>query len=94
MPRGRLLTVREYTMMEIMNRITDKIEWNMKIFDAEISQKWQNEAMGTKEKDVSKKMMDYVRLPYSWLCPREFVLMFEFSTVSNGCCACQDVLLL
>ncbi|KAL1979847.1 hypothetical protein VTN96DRAFT_5055 [Rasamsonia emersonii] len=32
---GRLKTLREITMMQIMNAITDKPEWDRKIFDEE-----------------------------------------------------------
>lgn len=53
--------MREYTMLEVMNRITDKIGWNVKIFDENITQKWRDEAVGTEGRDVSEKMMDYVR---------------------------------
>lgn len=59
--RGPLLTMREYTMLEVMNRITDKDKWNIKIFDENITQKWRDEAVGTEGRDLSEKMIDYVR---------------------------------
>lgn len=31
-----VLTVREYTMMSLMNSITDKPNWNTKIWDSEL----------------------------------------------------------
>jgi hypothetical protein len=62
MCRGPLLTVREYTMMEIMNRITDKVGWEVKVFDEKITQRWRKEAMGIEGRDVSEKMMDWVKI--------------------------------
>lgn len=51
-------------MMELMNRITDKIRWDVKVFDEGTTRKWRKEAMKAKGKDVSEKMMDWVRLSY------------------------------
>ena len=58
--RGPLLTIREYTMLQVMNRITDKHKWNIKIFDKNITQKWRDEAVGIEGRDISEKMMNYV----------------------------------
>lgn len=38
------LPVRELAMMHIMDRLTDKKEWNKKVFDEEIVEKWRAEA--------------------------------------------------
>lgn len=40
-----LLTCREYTMMELMNRITDKPGWDRKIFAGDVQSKWKAEAL-------------------------------------------------
>lgn len=57
---GTILTVRELNMMAIMDRITDKKDWDKKIFDDTIIQKWRQEALGTEGMDVSEKMLDWV----------------------------------
>lgn len=38
------LPVRELAMMNIMDRLTDKTDWNIKVFDEEIVAKWRAEA--------------------------------------------------
>ncbi|KAI1127606.1 hypothetical protein F5Y10DRAFT_278054 [Nemania abortiva] len=40
------LKLREVRMMEFMNQITDKPEWDRKVFDEEIISAWRQEAMG------------------------------------------------
>ncbi|KAJ7226606.1 hypothetical protein C8J57DRAFT_1389174 [Mycena rebaudengoi] len=39
------MTVRERNMLELMNRLTDKTEWERKIFDERIVEKWRTEAV-------------------------------------------------
>ncbi|KAJ3574166.1 hypothetical protein NPX13_g4456 [Xylaria arbuscula] len=46
------LKVRETRMMEFMNQITDKPEWDRKVFDEDIVKKWHEEAMGITEQDI------------------------------------------
>ena len=65
--RGELLPVREYTMMELMNRATDKADWDRKVSDTSITAKWKEEvlaASGTKAGDgdlidISPKMVEW-----------------------------------
>ena len=40
-----LLPVREVAMMNIMERITDKEDWDKKVFDEQIVSKWRAEAL-------------------------------------------------
>lgn len=47
-------------MMELMNRITDKPDWEMKAFDEVITKKWKSEALATPDVDISEKMVDWV----------------------------------
>ncbi|KAI0427009.1 hypothetical protein F5Y09DRAFT_45309 [Xylaria sp. FL1042] len=59
--------IREIRMMEFMNQITDKPEWDRKVFDEEIVNAWRKEAMGpgVQEMDIdgdiymTEKMFDY-----------------------------------
>jgi len=46
-------------MIRMMDRITDKDDWDHKIFDEDIVAKWRNEAMGLSA-DMSEKMLDWV----------------------------------
>lgn len=57
---GTILTVRELNMMAIMDKITDKPDWDQKVFDDTIVQKWRQEALGTEGMDVSEKMLHWV----------------------------------
>ena len=57
---GTILTVRELNMMAIMDKITDKPDWDRKVFDNTIVQKWRQEALGAEGMDVSEKMLDWV----------------------------------
>ena len=58
--RGPLLSVREYTMMEFMNRITDKPGWEKKVFDEIITKKWKSEALSAPSIDISERMVNWV----------------------------------
>ena len=54
------LTYREIMMLRIMNELTDKPEWNRKVFDETIIQKWRAEALATHSANVTEKCVDYV----------------------------------
>ncbi|KAG6831733.1 hypothetical protein H0H87_004002 [Tephrocybe sp. NHM501043] len=53
-----LTTLREFTMLHFMDEITDKPNWNQKVFDDAIVAKWRTEALSG-ERDVTKKMLDW-----------------------------------
>ena len=46
---GPVLPVREYTMMDFMNRVTDKVKWEEKVFDQGIVAKWKGESVHDEE---------------------------------------------
>ena len=52
--------------MAIMDKITDKPDWDKKVFDDTIVQKWRQEALATESVDVSEKMLDYVGTTFLW----------------------------
>lgn len=54
-----LLTVREYTMMDIMARITDKTDRERKVSDDAIVMKWKTEILDVPGRDVSEAMIDW-----------------------------------
>ncbi|KAH9478441.1 hypothetical protein JR316_0008896 [Psilocybe cubensis] len=53
-----LTTLREFTMLQLMNTITDKPDWNIKVNDQEITDKWKQEAMSSGA-DITSAMVDY-----------------------------------
>jgi hypothetical protein len=48
-------------MMELMNRLTDKPDWDKKVFDDDIVSKWRQEALTVNDTgvDISSKMVDW-----------------------------------
>ena len=56
---GTILTVRELSMLALMDRITDKPFWHHKVFEQGIVDKWRKEAEES-DMDVSVKMLDWV----------------------------------
>ena len=62
---AQLLPRREYTMMELMNRGTDKADWDRKVFDPAITNRWREEALAANSRpdgkaiDISPKMIDW-----------------------------------
>ena len=56
---GNMLTVRECTMMRMMDQLTDKKDWSVKIFNDEIAVKWRQEFLAS-DSDISEKMVDEV----------------------------------
>lgn len=55
----RLTTLREFTMLHLMNQITDKPDWHRKVFEQDIVSKWKSEALTAPDKDISEKMVDW-----------------------------------
>ncbi|THC87646.1 hypothetical protein EYZ11_012908 [Aspergillus tanneri] len=49
----------EVSMMRIMNSITDKPDWDQKIFDEPITTRWRIEVLGSSN-EITPKMMDWV----------------------------------
>ncbi|MCJ1351541.1 MAG: hypothetical protein MMC33_001525 [Icmadophila ericetorum] len=47
-------------MLHIMDHITDKPDWAIKVFDEEVSKKWKDEAMATEGRHVTQKMADWI----------------------------------
>jgi hypothetical protein len=47
-----LLYVREVAMMDVMEKLTDKPDWNKKVFDETIITKWGSEALAIPDYDL------------------------------------------
>ncbi|KAJ5119067.1 hypothetical protein N7448_010775 [Penicillium atrosanguineum] len=61
----RLVTHREIVMMQLMNIITDKPEWDRKVFNEHITTKWREEVAESGE-DATPKMMDWIIKELQW----------------------------
>lgn len=63
------VSVRERRMLDFINKITDKPEWERKVFDEDIVSKWRSEAcVHSEELDdyyLSAAMFDYVGTAWS-----------------------------
>lgn len=72
------ITLRELKMLRLMDTITDKPEWESKVFDNEFIRKWSEEAHNAEGMDVTDKMLDYVsnaqQANASWIGKFETVL--------------------
>ncbi|KAL4966147.1 DUF4246 domain-containing protein [Aspergillus stella-maris] len=62
---GQILTHREITMERIANSITDKEEWDRKLFDQNITAKWRKELLQSGQ-DVTERMIDYTMQELRW----------------------------
>ncbi|KAK8113558.1 hypothetical protein PG984_014084 [Apiospora sp. TS-2023a] len=55
-----LIQVREVFMMAIMDRLTDKPDWDKKVFDEEIVAKWRAEALQMPEEGIYRMVTEHV----------------------------------
>ncbi|KAF8647080.1 hypothetical protein AX16_006914 [Volvariella volvacea WC 439] len=53
------LMLREIAMLQIMNLITDKPEWDKKVFNDEIVSKWKEEALADSAQSITPAMMEW-----------------------------------
>ncbi|KAJ5519230.1 hypothetical protein N7453_001652 [Penicillium expansum] len=60
-----LVTHREVLMMRVVNTITDKPQWDQKVFDKNITTKWRDE-IAQSGQDVTPKMMDWIIEELQW----------------------------
>ncbi|KAK4963927.1 hypothetical protein LTR28_004263 [Elasticomyces elasticus] len=56
---GELLTVRERTMMVVMNELMEQPEWERKIFDEAIVTEWKGEALEQDGVNISENMWEH-----------------------------------
>ncbi|KAF9527148.1 hypothetical protein CPB83DRAFT_816168 [Crepidotus variabilis] len=57
--RQLALTLREISMLNFMDSITDKADWQTKVNDDQITSKWKTEACETEGLDMTSAMADY-----------------------------------
>lgn len=90
--RSHGLTVRERRMMAFVSDITDKPEWERKVFDDDIVEKWRAEASQTPEAldgDVilSEEMFDFVRCvgaSFTWGWRANPLLVYQGAAGQGG----------
>jgi len=51
-----MLLVREVAMMQVMERLTDKPDWHIKVFNDEIAEKWKVEALAWPNHDLWRRI--------------------------------------
>lgn len=51
-----MIAVREGAMMLVMDRLTDKPNWHIKVFDDEIATKWKAEALAWPQEDLWSRL--------------------------------------
>lgn len=54
-----LTTLREFTMLHLMNQLTDKPNWHKKVFDETIALKWKAEILPAEDNDITEEMVDW-----------------------------------
>ncbi|KFZ18677.1 hypothetical protein V502_04004 [Pseudogymnoascus sp. VKM F-4520 (FW-2644)] len=62
---SRLNTHRDLLMMQVINSITEKPEWDRKVFDDKITSKWRKE-IADSGKDITPKMIDWIIKELQW----------------------------
>lgn len=81
-------------MMQIMNIITDKPEWERKVFDEHIIAKWREEVANSGQ-DASPKMMDWIVKELQWkagiLQQSGFVEVFDAGVVKSDTAVSKEV---
>ncbi|TFK72608.1 hypothetical protein BDN72DRAFT_762917 [Pluteus cervinus] len=53
-------------MTRLMNEITEKVDWHIKIFNETITNKWKAEALATPNVDISERMVDWCIEELRW----------------------------
>ncbi|KAJ5670593.1 uncharacterized protein N7477_005956 [Penicillium maclennaniae] len=91
---GFLYTFREILMMRVMNTITDKPDWERKVFNEDITNKWRKEVSESGQ-GVSKAMMDWIVKELQWktdgLKKDCFISVFDNGVVKSDCAISEDL---
>ncbi len=59
--KSDMVSVRELAMMMVMDRLTDKPDWHVKVFDEEIAKKWREEALAWPDHDLWYRFANELR---------------------------------
>ncbi|KAJ5375552.1 Protein of unknown function DUF4246 [Penicillium concentricum] len=89
-----LVTHREVLMMRVMNTITDKPQWDQKVFDEDITAKWRNEVAQSGQ-DVTSNMMDWIIRELQWkaniLKKTGYVRVFDVGVVKSDTAVSKEI---
>lgn len=83
------LTLRELNMLQLMNQITDKPDWHRKVFNAELIEKWGQEATDAENMDFTDNMLDYVSTQSLTLRTFEHGALLESCIWNGEYCTCS-----
>ncbi|RHZ68273.1 DUF4246 domain-containing protein [Aspergillus thermomutatus] len=90
----RLNTHREILMMRALNSITDKPDWEKKVFDEEITAKWRKEIMDSGE-DVTPNMMNWIIKEAQWKAKvfrdTKHIVAFDAGVVKSDTAIAEDL---
>jgi hypothetical protein len=90
----RLNTHREILMMRALNSITDKPDWEKKVFDEEITAKWRKEIMDRGE-DITPNMMNWIIKEAQWKAKvfqdSKHVVAFDAGVVKSDIAIGEDL---
>ncbi|KAJ5097265.1 hypothetical protein N7456_007986 [Penicillium angulare] len=93
-PAGFGVVQREVLMMRVMNTITEKPDWEKKVFNEEIVSKWRNEITESGQ-DISTKMMDYIIKELQWKAElsksQKFITAFDAGVVKSDTAIPEDL---
>ncbi|KAL2128960.1 hypothetical protein VTI74DRAFT_8414 [Chaetomium olivicolor] len=59
--KSEMVSVRELAMMMVMDCLTDKPDWHVKVFDEEIAEKWRQEALAWPDQDLWYRFANELR---------------------------------
>ncbi|CAG7942647.1 unnamed protein product [Penicillium salamii] len=92
--KADLLTHRELLMVRIMNTITEKPNWEEKVFKEEITGKWRDEIAQSGE-DVTPKMMDWIIKELQWTAKNlektGYIRVFDVGVIKSDTAIPEDV---
>jgi hypothetical protein len=62
------LSVREVAMMLLMDRLTDKPDWHIRVFEDDVAETWKTEALAWPDEDLWNQIANYHNKPWeeSW----------------------------
>ncbi|PKX93307.1 DUF4246 domain-containing protein [Aspergillus novofumigatus IBT 16806] len=90
----RLTTHREILMMRALNSITDKPDWERKVFVEEITAKWRKEIMDSGE-DITPTMMNWIIKEAQWkakvFLDTKHVVAFDAGVVKSDTAIGEDL---
>ncbi|CAG8379067.1 unnamed protein product [Penicillium salamii] len=89
-----LVTHRELLMMRIMNTITEKPNWEGKVFKQDITGKWRDE-IAQSDEDVTPRMMDWIIKELQWkaenLESTGYIQVFDVGVIKSDIAIPEEV---